>query len=105
VITLVSGEASAPLVISAYPPDALLNVDLALPISLPGSDPVAARVLVMAEGYEPLLLDGRTRGADRNTVRLEVPAGWLVPGQQYLIEIRTTEKSHNPLRRFVFAVE
>lgn len=104
-ITLVSGETPPPLVLSAYPPDALLNVDLALPVSLSGNEPLPARVLVLAEGYEPLPLDGLIRGTERNTVRLAVPAGWLEPGRAYLVEVRTTEKSHNPLRRFKFAVE
>jgi len=101
-ITLASGQASAPLIAASFAPDAVLNVDLALPISIVGSDPLWARVLTAER--EPLVLDGLVRGADRNSVRLEVPAAWLVPGR-YLIEIKTPEQTHLPLRRFAFVVE
>lgn len=101
-ITLTSGQVSAPLIAGAFAPDALLNVDLALPVSLATSEPLWARVV--AAGREPLMLDGLIRGADRNTVRVEVPAGWLTPGD-YLVEIKTTEQTHMPLRRFALTVE
>jgi hypothetical protein len=101
-ITLTSGGISEPLIAASFAPDALLNVDLALPISIPESGPLWARVV--AAGREPLMLDGLVRGADRNTVRVEVPAGWLVPGD-YLVEIKTPERTHLPLRRFAFSVK
>ncbi len=102
-ITLTAGQPSAPLIADAFEPDAVLNVDLALPIAIAESKPLWARV-VPPPGREPLMLDGIVRGADRNTVRVEVKAGWLLPGN-YLVEIKTPERAPLPLRRFALIVE
>ena len=39
----------------------------------------------------------------RMSARLEVEPGWLLPGS-YLVELRTTERSHFPLRRYPLEV-
>ena len=38
-----------------------------------------------------------------NGLRLELDPEWLTPGR-YMIEVRTVEKSHFPLRRYVLEV-
>jgi hypothetical protein len=40
---------------------------------------------------------------ERMSARIELEPGWLRPGS-YLVELRTTERSHFPIRRYPFAV-
>jgi hypothetical protein len=76
-------------------------VNLLLPEPSQTSEPLAVRVLAF---------DGRileTRGAlheaDRRSARFELQADWLSPGR-YLIEMKTTERTHFPLRRYALEV-
>ncbi len=76
-------------------------VNLLLPEPSRTSEPLAVRVLAF---------DGRTletRGAlheaDRRSARFELQADWLSPGR-YIIEMKTTERSHFPLRRYALEV-
>ena len=76
-------------------------VNLLLPEPSRASEPLAVRVLAF---------DGRTletRGAlheaDRRSARFELQADWLSPGR-YLIEMKTTERTHFPLRRYALEV-
>ena len=101
-VVLVSGVAAGPVHARALPTDAPASIDLVLPISIEGADVLAARIL--AEGREPLVLEGAVRGPGREVVRLEVPPGWIEPGS-YLIEVKTTERTHFPLRRFALIVD
>ena len=65
-----------------------------------------------AEPLPAQLRDSRGRVLDllaavevdgRMSARLEVEPGWLLPGS-YLVELRTTERSHFPLRRYPLEV-
>ena len=76
-------------------------VNLLLPEPSRTSEPLAVRVLAF---------DGRTletRGAlheaDRRSARFELQADWLSPGR-YIIEMKTTERTHFPLRRYALEV-
>lgn len=101
-VVLVSGVTAGPVHARALPTDAPASIDLVLPITIEGAEVLAARIL--AEGREPLILEGAVRGPNREVVRLEVPPGWIEPGS-YLIEVKTTERSHFPLRRFALIVD
>jgi hypothetical protein len=48
-------------------------------------------------------ITGRIVDGSRRTARIEVPTKWLV-ADSYLVEIKTTEKSHFPLRRYKIEV-
>jgi hypothetical protein len=74
---------------------------LSLPKPSRDSAPLPARV------YAP---DGRmvetlaaVVGADRRTATLELTPAWLTPGR-YVVEVRTTEHTHFPLRRYVLEI-
>jgi len=76
-------------------------VNLLLPEPSRASEPLAVRVVAF---------DGRTletRGAlheaDRRSARFELQADWLSPGR-YIIEMKTTERTHFPLRRYALEV-
>ena len=43
-------------------------------------------------------------GAGRTSARYEIDPTWLTPGR-YVIEVRTTEPSHFPLRRYALEVK
>ena len=42
-------------------------------------------------------------GEGRTSARYEIDAAWLAPGR-YVIEVKTTEQSHFPLRRYALEV-
>lgn len=76
-------------------------MNLLLPETSRTSEPLAVRVLAF---------DGRTletRGArheaNHRSARFERQADWLSPGRS-LIEMKTTERTHFPLRRYVLEV-
>ncbi len=111
---------SAPNAALARPGDYTLRSGEIIRISadtLPVGRPVALD-LVLAEpsrNAEPLstqVRDTRGRvldlfatlqGDERTSARLEIEAGWLSPGD-YLVEVRTTERSHFSLRRYPLEV-
>ena len=62
---------------------------------------LAARVLL--EGREPFEADAMVTGSGRDRVRLEIEPGWLARGRA-IIEIKTLERSHFPLRRYALEV-
>ncbi len=45
-----------------------------------------------------------TLGEGRGSARYEIDATWLTPGR-YVIEVKTTEQSHFPLRRYALEVK
>jgi hypothetical protein len=81
-------------------PDEALEVDLLFPEPSASREPLPARILAP---------DGRLLelpagvAADARRARIEIPAGWLAPGR-YIIELKTTERSHFPLRRYALEV-
>jgi hypothetical protein len=101
-VVLVTGVAAGPVHARDLPTDTPASIDLVLPITIEDAEVLATRIY--AEGREPLVLEGAVRGPNREVVRLEVPPGWIEPGS-YLIEVRTTERSHFPLRRFALVVD
>ena len=76
-----------------------LTLDLRLGEPSTTADPLEGRILT--EGRELPLTAAVSD--DRNSVRIAVPPGWLSP-ERYVIEIKTTEKTHFPLRRYAVEV-
>jgi hypothetical protein len=86
---------------------AALPVDRALLVEL-----VLAEPSMHAEPLPAQLRDASGRSLDllaaieldeRSSARVEIEPGWLQAGS-YLIELRTTERSHFPIRRYPFTV-
>ena len=78
-------------------------VELALVLAEPaaGVAPLSLRILD-GNGRE-LRLHANISGDDRMSASLKIEPGWLSPGA-YLIHLRTTERTHFPLRRYPFVV-
>lgn len=74
-----------------------LTVHLALPEPSHDGEPRPVR-LISQPDHRILELDGALSG-DRTTAAIEVDPAYLTPGV-YLVEVRTTERSHFPLRRY-----
>ncbi len=78
-------------------------VGLAMPDDARGDAPLETRVIDATRerviDLEAIPISGEGAG-----VRLEIDPEWLEPGQ-YLIQVRTAEKSHFPVRRYVLEVE
>ena len=86
---------------SEIPSDAPLVIGLVVDVPHPDDDPLPVQIIS---------LDGSVRkteavpaGEEGSELRLEIPPGWLEPGQ-YLITVRVREKSALPGRRFVLEV-
>lgn len=58
--------------------------------------------IVAADGSRGLEGQGRL-GSERLDARFEVDPAFLLPGR-YMVEVKTTEQSHFPLRRYVIEV-
>jgi len=99
-LTLRSGET---LAIAAGALPAARPVILDLQLGEPSADDAPLDGRVLAEGRAPLEITGAIRGGDRHIARVEIPAGWLSTGR-YIIEVRTTERTHLPLRRYALEV-
>jgi hypothetical protein len=78
-----------------------VGVDLLLPDPIEGDEPLGFRI-VSPDGRR---LEGQASpgGDDRRRARVQIEPGWLSQGR-YLVELRTREKSHFPIRRFVLDV-
>ena len=77
-----------------------LQLDLELPDVAGGIDVLSARMLSEASEETPL----EVRIADaRTSVQVSIDAAALPPGR-YLIEIKTSERTHFPLRRYVLEI-
>jgi len=78
-----------------------LVVHLLLPEPPEGDEAHAVRVLApdgrLLEARAPVL------SGDRRGVALALDPAWLEPGR-YIVEVKTTEKTHFPLRRYVVEV-
>lgn len=68
----------------------------------PSADAAPRPVRVAAVDGRTLELEGRL-GADRMAARIDLDPAWLRPGR-YLVEVRTTERTHFPARRYVIEV-
>jgi len=97
VASVESGQTVTLSAASAMEEGAVLDLVLGEPSNT--EEPLSARIL--AEGRElPLFA---ILSEDRTRARIVVPPGWLSPGR-YLVEVKTTERSHFPLRRYVIEV-
>ncbi len=98
--TLRSGEI-AKIEAAALPGDRPLALDLALVEPSRTAEPLAAQVRDM--NRRVLDLQAAVAVDGRMSARLEIEPGWLLPGS-YLVEVRTTERSHFPIRRYPLEV-
>lgn len=102
-LVLVWGEPTGALDRSRLPSDGPFSLDLRLPVPIDeGTEWLAVKIF--RDRKDPFDLEGRVRGVDRDRVRLDIPTERLGPGS-YLINVRTTESSHFPFRRFVLLIE
>ena len=77
-----------------------LQLDLELPDVAGGIDVLSARML--SEASEETALEVRVADAG-TSVQVSIDAAALPPGR-YLIEIKTSERTHFPLRRYVLEI-
>lgn len=85
---------------SELPTDEPLLLHLDVP-ALPGEDGVLpARLLNVEQGPRDLIA---AVGEERTHASVSVETSRLAPGR-YVVELRTPERSHFPLRRYVFEV-
>ena len=78
-----------------------MRVSLGLPEPSADAEPRPVR-LVSQPDHRILELAGALE-ADRRAATIEVDPGYLQPGT-YLVEMKTTERSHFPLRRYFIVV-
>jgi hypothetical protein len=78
-----------------------LVVELVLAVPSTNAEPLRAQ-LRDTTGRAFALLAAVEQG-ERMSARIEIEPSWLRPGS-YLVELRTTERSHFPIRRYPFAV-
>ncbi len=98
--TLRFGE-SMQISAAALPNDRPVELALVLAEPAAGVAPLSLRILD-GNGRE-LRLHANISGDDRMSASLKIEPGWLSPGA-YLIHLRTTERTHFPLRRYPFVV-
>jgi len=77
-----------------------LTVELVLGEPSRTDEPLAVRFLV--EKGTPHLGSGLL-SSDRTSARFEIDPAWLEPGR-YVVEVKTTEASHFPVRRYAIEV-
>jgi hypothetical protein len=65
-------------------------------------DPHPTRIMTV--GREPLDIVAVIDPTDPTRAQIEVPPGWLAPGR-YVVDVKTTERSHFPLRRYQILIE
>jgi hypothetical protein len=77
-----------------------LSLDLRMPADAVGTEPPPVRV-VAPDGR--LLHAEGSIGENPGSVGLALDTAWLLPGR-YVIEVKTVERSHFPLRRYALEV-
>ena len=82
-------------------PSTPLAVDLMFPEPSTASAPLPVRIV--AHDGRLLEMQARVSGDTRRRARIEIPPDWLSPGR-YIVELKTTERSHFPLRRYALEV-
>jgi hypothetical protein len=95
-----SGETLA-LDSASLPSGRPLVLKLALGEPSRSADPRPVRVI--APDGRLLHLSGALVADDRRSAEVEIDPDWLAPGR-YVVEVKTTEKSHFPLRRYALEV-
>jgi hypothetical protein len=78
-------------------------IPIALRLAEPSADanPLPAQVFSMSDRRK--LEMGARLDAARTVATIDIESGWLLPGT-YLVQLRTTERSVLPLRRYVIVV-
>ena len=79
-------------------------VALRLDVAQTPPGPVSLPVRVLATDGRVLEIWGTLRDPDRRNASVEIEADFLAPPGRYIVELRTTEKSHMPLRRYAIEV-
>jgi hypothetical protein len=79
----------------------VLALGLGLPEEAQGEEPLSVRI-VSVDGRR-LETTAVPAAGSESGLRLEIDPKWLAPGS-YMIEVRTAEKTHFPIRRYVLEV-
>jgi hypothetical protein len=77
---------------------------LALELGVPSADLEPRPVRVIAPDGRLLETSGPVDPEDRLTTSLSIDPDWLTPGR-YIVEVKTTERAHFPLRRYAIEVK
>jgi len=77
----------------------VLKLQLGEPVA--GAEPLSGRLLT--DGRDPVDITHALRGAGPGVALVEFESGWLSLGRN-VIEIKTNERTHLPLRRYVLQV-
>jgi len=81
-----------------------LPILLDLDFVSPKLEPLRGRVLAISTPErEALPIEAAIAGDEERHAALSIPSEWLTPGR-YVVEVRTHERSHLPLRRYVLEV-
>ena len=86
---------------AAFPASGPVRVSLELPVPSADDEPRPVR-LVSQPDHRILEISGAV-GGDRSAAAIAVDRGYLQPGE-YLVEVKTTERSALPFRRYVIVV-
>ena len=81
--------------------DFLLELELAVPSRT--GEPLVGRVI--SSDSREYALSATIRGEDRLRASVAIPTEFLAAPDRYIVEIKTTEQSHFPIRRYVILVE
>lgn len=95
-----SGE-TVTVAFSTLPTETPAVVYLEVPAPPAGTGTLAVRVL--AEGRDPIELAAPVEGDARDRVRVEIEPGWI-PRGRVILEVKTLEETHLPLRRYALEV-
>ena len=87
--------------LASVPDGAPVAFDLGVPA--PPEDVPSLDVRLLSVDRRVFETAGAIGGDARDVARVEVEPGWLTPGR-YLVEVKTKERTHFPLRRFVLEV-
>ena len=89
------------IAVATVPTDRPVVLNLEVPAPPAGTEFLGVRLL--AEGREPFEAPAAIVGEARDRARVEVPPGWLAAGR-VVVEVKTTEKTHFPLRRYALEI-
>ncbi len=98
-LQLISGD-ELEIPVSSLPAGEPVFLSLGLPTSPLGSLPVR----VLATDGRILETTGVVYEDDPTRVSVEIEAGWLDSPGRYIVELKTKERTHFPLRRYAFEV-
>ena len=76
---------------------------IALDLEVASANDEARPVRVISDDGRVIELEGPVDAATRTKATLRIDPEWLTPGR-YVVEVKTTERSHFPLRRYVIEV-